>query len=85
MFWVSSGTGNSLKLLGGLGTQGDDGVGGERSFDLRGQSVDGEPLLLANVTADRRQLSPWVRDTQRDNKPLGNCASYGVMFIFYHL
>ena len=50
--------GDSLKVFGGLGSQGDDGVGGERSFDLRGQSVDGEPLLLTNIAADRRQLSP---------------------------
>ncbi|TNN73538.1 hypothetical protein EYF80_016133 [Liparis tanakae] len=39
--------------------QGDDGVAGERSFDLRGKRVDGETLLLANVAADGRQLSPW--------------------------
>ncbi len=70
MFWVSSGTGNSLKLLGGLGTQGDDGVRGERSFDLWGQSVNGKPLLLTDITADRGQLSPWVRYIQKDYKPL---------------
>jgi len=59
----SSGTGDSLKLLGGLGTQGDYGVRGERSFDLWRQSVNGEALLLTNITADRRQLSPWKRKT----------------------
>lgn len=53
---------DSLEVLGGLGAQRDDGVGGERRFDLRGQRVDGETLLLTNVAADRRELPPWARE-----------------------
>lgn len=50
---------NSLELLGGLGARGEDGVRGERSFDLRGKSVNGEPMLLSHVAADGRELPPW--------------------------
>jgi hypothetical protein len=44
----------SLELFGGFSVERDDRVRGERGLHLGGKCVDGEPLFLHHIPANRR-------------------------------
>lgn len=44
----------SLELFDGLSAEGDDRFRGERGLHLGGKCVDGDPLFLPHITANRR-------------------------------
>lgn len=74
---------NSLKLFGCLRAEGDNRVRGERSLDFWRQSVDGNALLLSDIHADGRQLSPWWQTEEKWLRQKQDSFKHWLWYIHY--